>query len=175
MRTFTNTTFETTYRLADIERLMTDEGIRKLYAEEVVARYCGVIDTSPTSREAFWGINDIDPEFTYSWHFAKKLGAVADLLHRDSSSTRAVITIDAPINKAPCFSAFHLKVADGKLIVTCFARSLDLDLGLPVDATVFWTFLVIAAARMLSIPAEKCILKIISDGAHTYEMFGEQP
>lgn len=122
----------------------------------------------PTEKERRWGIESIPPENTYWMHFKNRLdNDVIKVLQNDPRSNKAVVTIDYP-SDPPCFQSFHFKVVDGHIELTCFARSLDLINGLPVDVHIFFY----AALEIVSLcvleTMKNCVLIIVSAGAHVY-------
>ena len=120
----------------------------------------------PTEREQFWGITECPPGSTYWVHFRLRLNNVIETLSENPTSNHAVITIDYPPQR-PCYQCFQFKIKNG-VEMTCFARSLDLDNGLPVDANIFWKVGVEVVSKALKIHTRKGVLNIISVGAHNY-------
>jgi len=120
----------------------------------------------PTTQELFWGITECPPGSTYWLHFRLRLDGIIEQLRANSTSNRAVITIDySP--QPPCYQSFQFKIREG-VEMTCFARSLDIDNGLPRDANIFWKAGVEVVSRALKIHTRKGILRIVSAGAHSY-------
>lgn len=125
-------------------------------------------DNNPTEQEKLWGIKVIDPASAYWTHFKEKLPGVLMTLLEDRASNRAVITIDYP-KAPPCFQSFQFKINDkGGLDLICFARSLDLDNGLPVDAPIFWRAALEPLVKALSLKITQSTLTVVSAGAHKY-------
>lgn len=121
----------------------------------------------PTPQERKWGIQYIPEENTYWVHAHNKLEHVADLLRADPKSNKAVITIEYP-NDPPCHQCFQFKIKDKRIEMTCYARSLDIDNGLPRDMHVFWYGILVTLSIMLEIDWKTNLIRVISAGAHQY-------
>lgn len=121
----------------------------------------------PTPQEQIWGIIEIPLGNSYWVHLRLRLPKIIDLLRADPLSNKAVITIDYP-DDPPCHQFFQFKVRDGGVEMTSYARSLDIEEGLPRDAHVFWHAGVEVVSKALGLDPNLGSLQIVSAGAHKY-------
>ena len=127
----------------------------------------------PTKQEQKWGIKRIYPDGAYWFNFKQRLPEIIEVLKDDPNSNRAVIVIDCRY-QPPCYPFFQWKICrnppdkvfENHLDLTCFARSLDLKEGLPVDAHIFWKAGLEPVVKALGLEAGT--LRIVSIGAHKY-------
>lgn len=161
--------FFKTYTADDIARCMTSGKHYVKVTQQLKSRYFAEKpDFTPTEQELKWGITTIDPESCYWTHFRRRLPEMLDLFLDDMDTNRAVITIDYP-EAPPCFQSFQFKVnKNGGMDLTCFARSLDLENGLPVDKLIFWKAALEPLVQMLKLKICNSTITIISPGAHVY-------
>jgi hypothetical protein len=120
----------------------------------------------PTRQERSWGITEIPPGNTYWLHLRLRLPKIIEILRNDPLSNKAVITIDYP-DDPPCHQCFQFKVRDG-VEMTSYARSLDIEEGLPRDSHIFWYAGVEVVSKALKISCHRGKLQIVSAGAHKY-------
>ena len=153
--------FVKTYRKAPESNELVEQQLKSRY-------FASKPDNTPTEQEKKWGITQIDPTSAYWTHFQERLWKVIQELRVDANSNRAVITIDHP--QPPCFQSFQFKRNDHHGVdLTCFARSLDLENGLPVDAAIFWRAALERVVDNLALCIEGSSLTVVSPGAHTYK------
>lgn len=160
--------FIQTYSAKEMEDHILQPEIYGKVTEQLNTRYFNPLPSyEPTEQEKKWGIETIHPASAYWTHFRSRLECMHDLLKADPESNRAVITIDFQ-DGPPCFQSFQFKVRDGGVHCFAFARSLDLENGLAIDAPIFWEAAVCPLVQSLELDLSKSTLTIITPGAHVY-------
>ena len=102
---------------------------------------------------------------SYPTYFEKLPPLVAKINRERRNSKNYVLFLgstDAETNQAPCLSLVQFQIDDGKLVVSAYQRSSDVNLGLPSD--IYHLYLM---AKQIDLPLETITLTF--GNVHIYE------